>query len=383
MYHVVGVDPQRTRTAVVLREGDGRAGGAGGALPMVGDGYRRLIPNASLPPQRWATIAAEALLDAVGEVPVAELAALARSWCCDPLDPGFLTGLRARLFGYLGRLDPVARNGYRLAAVAVPGRENLLRERFTEAGLADLVTVDPADALLARWLVDPARPAVNGSVIAVSCGETWARVAAYTVDADDPRTLRRLAGSSSIVDGELDLTGTVLSAVLARCRQGVRSAEVLPIFDGALELANQLRTLGPADEVDWSGPLADRMFEPLRLSRAALAASTGVGHAVGAIADRVRTAVAMSGTAGPAALLVGGIGAVWPAVADGLTSLGPVWRSPEPESDLAIGAAWWPSLRYGVQRDPEIGALPSPGPVAGHEPAPPRPPTADVPPWLR
>lgn len=383
MYGVVGVDPQRTRTAVVLREGGGPGGGA---LSMVGDGYRRLVPNAVLPPDRWASPAAEARLDAIAGVPAAELAALSRSWCGDPLDPGFLTGLRGRLFGYLGRLDPIARNGYRVAAVAAPGTADLLRARFTAAGLADLVTVDPADALLARWLADPARPAGNGTVVAVACGETWARIAAYTVDTADPHTAHRLAGSSSDVAGEMDLTDTVLSAVLARCRQGVRPAEVLPVFDGALELAGQLRTLGPADEVDWSGPLADRMFEPLRLSRAALAGSADLAHQVGEIAARVRTAVAVSGVSRPTALLVGGIGAVWPAVGDGLAPLGPLWLSPEPEADLAIGAAGWPALRHAVRRPPEgvaAGVLTSPGRGAEQQPAPARPATADTPPWLR
>lgn len=381
MYHVVGVDPQRTRTVVVLREGDG---GTADALPMVGDGYRRLIPNAVLPPDRWATVAAEALLEAIGEVPATELAALARSWCCDPLDPGFLAGLRARLFRYLGRLDPVVRNGYRLAAVAVPGTEELLRDRFADAGLTGPIPVDPADALLARWFVDPARVAVEGGVIAVACGETWTRIAAYAPDAGDPRKLRRLDDVSSTVDCEIDLTSVVLSKVLGRCRQGVRPAEVLPVFDGALELASQLRALSPTDEVAWSGPLADRMFEPWWLSGAALTASaTSIAHARTAITERVRAAAKASGAGPPALLLVGGIGAVWPAVADALSSVGPLWRSPEPESDLAIGAAWWPSLRHAVRQDGDATPLSSPGPAVRHTPAPRRPADTDIPPWLR
>ncbi|MET7403778.1 hypothetical protein ABZS66_60945 [Dactylosporangium sp. NPDC005572] len=384
MQHVVGVDPQRTRTAVVLREGDG---GSGGALPMVGDGFRRLVPNAVLPPDRWATPAAEALLDAAGGAPAADLARLARSWCCDPLSADFLAGLRERLFGYLGRLAPAARNGYRVAAVAAPGTETLLRQRFTDAGLADVLTVDPADALLARWLVDPARPPAGGIVVAVACGEAWTRVATYAVDQAAPRTARRLAASASTVEGGVtDLAGAVTAAVLGRCRQGVRSAELLAMLDGALELAGRLRSLRADDEVEWAGPLTERMFEPLRLSRQSLAGTPGVAESLAEVAGRVRAAVTVGGTTRPAALLVGGIGAVWPAVADGLTSLGPVWQSPEPEADLAVGAAWWPSLRHGVQR-PETAeaAFAALAPATPRETVPAVAPqdSADIPPWLR
>jgi hypothetical protein len=378
MINVIGLDPQLSRTTVALLEGDGPAGGP---LPLVGDGYRRHIPNATRPPGGWGTRAAETLLaDALTGAGTPGPHALA--WRGDPWTVPFLTGVRDRLFGYLGRQAPIGRNGYRVAVLDAPDGRTDRRAVLDEAGLTDVVTVAPTDALLARWLTDPGRPdAGDGPVVVVARTDRQTTIAGYELRGPAAATVRRIPAATATVTGhEPDLTTAVVRAVLDRCRQGATAAQVLAAFDGSLELAAHLRATPPATELTWSGSLADRMYEPLRLSSTTLAGWPGVASAAAELNRRVRTVIAVTGR--PTALVVGGAGAVWPALVAPLTGLAPIWQSPEPEADLAIGAAWWPRLRMTLTApapDRPVAAAPQPSPPAGADPAD----KSALPPWLR
>lgn len=343
----LGADLQRDHTAVMLREPPSPA-------TAVGDGCRTLIPNAVRPDlNEWGSAAAGAP--------------------ADPLSVDFLLGLRRRLYGYLGQLAPLTRNGYRVFAVSPPDRPaTMLPSRFAEAGLPDVEQVDPADALLAHWLVTSgAQPA---PVIAVVCGEGWTVAAAYRAEGG---RLRRVPGAARISGPATGLTAAVVAEVCGRCRETPPAGEAFAAAQSVLEFAARLRSTD--EPVTWNGPLTDRMFEPFTRSRADVATAPGVIAA----AARLRRLADLVGDGQPAGtVVVGGTGSIWPVVARTLSAYGPVWQSRTPELDLATGATWWPAARslvadgsarsYTVLDEPETAA---PAPPPAGEPF--------VHPWLR
>src|SRR5262245_34002563 len=107
-----GIDHQRTMSVVWLREGRGSAA----RLRSIGDGYRRLIPNAVAGENIWGSRAALAAepYSAPGSDNLAD-----GLWFSLPDAPRFWRGLYQRLSSYLGRISPISQNGYS-AVVALP-----------------------------------------------------------------------------------------------------------------------------------------------------------------------------------------------------------------------------------------------------------------------
>ncbi|GIH29433.1 hypothetical protein Aph01nite_77430 [Acrocarpospora phusangensis] len=279
MTAAIGVDPQRSRSSIVLRE----SSGLGTQISVVGDGRRRLIPNA------WGGGATE-----------------------DPWDPEFLRGIRGRLSQYLG-VDA----GYRIT-LAVPLEKRVL-EVCAAAGLTGVGCVDPADALLCRWLSEPVDGAWRGRVSVAVVGETRTWLASYQVNADQSQ-VRRLPGARSVPYGSGAWCAELRRMVLDRCGEG--AVDPVAVLDGVYEFG---AALDPVQPTQWRGPLAERMFTPLRLSRAEMLAWPSVREVTGALRE-------LEGQ-----VVVGGVGAIWP-------FYDRAWRSDAPEHDLAVGAAWWPEL---------------------------------------
>lgn len=320
MTAVLGLDPQRSRTCLILRETAGTAT----AVTPVGDGHRRLVPNA-VRGDAWGSPAAG-----------------------NPADPWgvpFLRGVRERVAGYLGLRGRDHTRAYQVCLAlgpSAPDRVTTLA-RCRAAGLPEVTLADPVDALVCRRLVEPGHPVPSGMILVVACGEAWTSAAVYRAgpDAGHPARVRRVAGPLTAPQGAGPVTDRLARAVQDRTVEGVYAA--LEVEDGVLEYGALLRH-HPADEpVQWQGPLADRMFAPLRLSAAELRGWPEAGRladTMTGLADRL-----LDG-AEPAAIVVGGPGAVLPCVPEALGRRGALWQSPEPELDLAVGAAWWPGLRH-------------------------------------
>lgn len=342
MSGVFGVDLQHTRAVIVLLEGTD----ANLITQPIGDGTRLLIPAAAGPPPLWGSAAAEAALQRLA-VNRADLASHLLDWCCDPLEACFLRGIRDRLWAYLGQTDPTHRHGYHVCfAVDSPSRHSMapeaLRERCTEAGLSSNSTICPTDALICRWVTQPGSAVPSpGSIVAVSCGEAWTDVTSYRIHRADPG-IEITSGTPSRVEfGSGAVCAELARLVLDRSPEAVQPRSLLAILDGVLEFGATLRTQ-PADrDAEWNGPLADRMFAPLRLSRSDMARWPQVRATVDAVVAEVSRMAVVEPL-----ILIGGIGAVWPFIADALTPHARVWQSHNPADDIATGAAWWPRLRH-------------------------------------
>lgn len=366
----IGIDVQDSRTAITLLETS--AGGVSTAA--VGDGYRPLVPHAWTA-QAWGSPAAEAVLAAAGapaasagededqgQLPdAARLCELLFSWRRDPWADGFLNGLARRLDAYTGR-TPLLAGTYQLGVCAAPGTPDraAAAQRCESAGLPAPQFVDPADALLCRWLADAAaaggqiRPPASSSVIAVACGGDYTLARAYLVSASGRGFVVQAGRESRIAAGTAALGAAVAGDVLARCRPGVPPPALLALLDGVLEYAAAIRTRRSA-AADWSGPLAEYLFTPLRLTAGELAdrpEAAGLRQFLATEPGR------LSPGDPPAVIVVGGPGAAWPFAADWAGVTGPVWQSLEPELDLSIGASWWPLLRRA------FAVADAPGPAA-------------------
>ncbi|MQA81731.1 MAG: hypothetical protein GEV10_25200 [Streptosporangiales bacterium] len=384
MTGVVGIDSQHSWSAVVVNE----VSTEGTQCSPVGDGRRHLVPHAYDDEGRWGTAAAEAALDGSPETSLL-------SWRRDPWTVAFLAGVRDRLYAYLGDVAPTGAHGYAICTTEPAGPEApdaaTLGRTFAEAGLPDCWLVDPAAALVCRWLADETSGRLERprTVLAVVCGEERTTASAFRVEpTDDGRVTVRRDGTppDPTPHGVGPWHAELADTVVERCREGVRRGDALAVLDGVLEFGARLRSQrDPLEPVEWMGPLADRMFATLQVSRRSLAGQHQVVELTDAIRDRA--AEAMRTVDDPVDLvLAGGLGAVWPFAADTLQEHAPVWQSRRPELDLAVGATWWPALaaRFGTDAHPiEVAPAPAVEQLAEPVREPDAPATEERPPWLR
>jgi hypothetical protein len=376
----VGIDMQGARAAVCLVEWSGGQVRQG----PVGDGRRILIPVAATATS-WGSPAAEAVL---GALPAdCRLADSVFAWRQDAWSADFLAGLQRRLLGFLGQQQLARSRSHQVYICADPGSAAdwaTASELLDEAGLPGAEPVRPGDALLCRWLSETPEPP-SGPVLAVACGEGVTIVNTYTVQAGHALAVRA-DGETRVDAGCGPWVAEVAAGALRLCRPGVPARALLSLLDGVDEFAAVLRARPGDLTVEWTGPLSQFMFEPVRASRRELASRPAVTDVTGPVADAVRTA--LSAVAGDATLLVGGPSAAWPFVPDALAGLGTVWQSGDPTLDLAYGACWWELYRLSFRRDRALpGEGPLPGPVVAPARVPldsgarPEPPQDSVLPW--
>jgi len=356
----IGLDVQHSRTMIVVREGVQRS--------PVGDGLRRLVPNA-LADGLWASPAAEAILS--GGRPIPEW--LSR-WRTDPWSEAFLAGVHDRLTDFLGQVRPVHSNGYVVHLSTGPDVPDDSVALCASAGLRDTVPVEPGEALVCRWLAERVPGDWKGALTAVACGEAWTTATPYTVDRVGGRPVVTRGRAASRAVGGGAWCEELAADVLERCREGVPPVALLSLLDGVLELASALRD---RETTEWIGPLADQLFSSLTFTRRELAARPSVERVTAAVRELVQATSTRLDL-----LIVGGTCAVWPFIPDALHDLGPIWQSREPEQDLAVGAAWWPVLQpffVGVTPPPALAAraLEPRGPAQTISLTEPQPP------WLR
>ncbi|MFE5716972.1 hypothetical protein [Streptomyces erythrochromogenes] len=336
----LGLDVQYSGTVPALLEG-------GRPLP-VGDGLRVRIPHAYGEGVGWGSAAARCFL-ASGRATADRLL----EWRRDPWDAGFLTGLRDRVARYLGLPEGAGpAPGYRVVLCAGPGTPADAEEYVEEAGLGGALRVGPAEALLCRRLASPGQPLPTGALLAVVVGERWSVLAPFRVMRSDGGSvvLTRTGPDTVLAQGGGEWTELLAGRVLARCREDAPAADLLALADGVQECAARL---AQADAVEWQGAYAERLFAPLVVRGAELAADPAVADGLRLLGQSARAAVP-----GPSSVVLGGPGAVWPAIRSVLADPaagGSVWCGPDPATDLAAGAAWWPLLRSCFAPVPSAG----------------------------
>jgi hypothetical protein len=378
----IGIDHQRDRTLVVVREGD--------ALVPIGDGRVWSIPSRADAAGRWGSWALAAAED---------LALVQAAQTSPDLERVFWTGLCQRLSAHLGGLAPSRRQGFRVAvAVPDPGTDESrqLGGRLAEAGLPDAEIVASTDALLAAWLALAPHTADRPTVIAtVVAGDEAAWVRAYIPAASSqarascgPIVRSPGTGHSAIVRRVLDL-------LLERLPELPDPAALPALANGILAFAEDLSravTTDPASEIAWRGSYAAGLYTPLRLTPAEMASWPEPRALRVGLPLAVREAVQPlgEGRSQPDLIVLGGLGSAWPFAAQALVGLGvSIWPTPshgdgdDPRRLVATGATFWNGLQY-----TEIGTAPRPGRLDGGQrpPEPPvlRAPTPPVrPPWQR
>lgn len=348
-----GVDVQATRCVISLREGSALTARA----RAVGDGRRRFVPNALGPGGLWGSRAAEALTTVLPDDPGAPPSAPPSDWRADPWTTEFFRGLHDRLYAYLGSMAPTHRHGYDVCVCLEDGGgrpdPDRLRQLCRDAGLTESTTVRPTDALVCRWLTETAETAASeswtGRVVAIAGGEAWTAVMAYQIDRPEGRAPRaaRIEGQARLMDrGSGGWVSAMAGMIVKRCRENAPPMHDLGVQDGVMEFGARLRGGSRDQKVEWTGAMADRMFDPLRLTREDCAAWDEVTRVTGGLPSMVTASLGGAHRErGPDLVLIGGVAAIWPFIADAVSACGPVWRSSAPGEDLAAGAAWWPVFR--------------------------------------
>jgi hypothetical protein len=335
----VGLDLQWSRTTVALLEG----GPGQSAEMLVGDGHRAHIPNA-VHGDLWATAAVEAAYRA-GNGRLATVPDQVSGWRADPWSGAFLSSLARRLAGYLGDLPAIARNGYPGYLVGWLDVPANAADRLAAAGLPGIETVHPADAVLCRRLTDGCLPGPGADVAVVAVGERATAVAAYRLDwAPDGSIQRaRRTAARSLAAGSGPWTDALAGSMLQHIPEPPTPGMILSFLDAVREASG----IG-AGRASWSGPLSERLPASHRVSWEAAA----LREAAQAGIDDVRMALD-SVAPGRVPVLIGGPGATWAPLRAALAAQGRQVRySLDPLTDLARGAARWPTLRNAFTASP-------------------------------
>ncbi|RYX80671.1 hypothetical protein EON83_27560 [bacterium] len=350
-----GIDYGRALSVVCLRDGRGPRA----RTRLVGDGFRASIPHAvSAPlsppaldePLLWGS---RALETKAGIAALRPTDSASGPWLEQPGAVLFWRGLMRRLTAYIGRVKPLPSNGYEIL-VAVP-TENLTRtpedvkSLCREAGF-EVVTVVPAPhALLCRWMMEAmVMPWGNGSrtVASVCVGDDSVSVCAYRVTMRGTQLPQVTASSRCFSISECGgawWTTRLLQEVAERWRETPDIGGEMALRDAATEFGARLSRAAENEQVEWEGPLAERMFEVLRLSRRECQDWPEVAPLRRQLPDILRQAgQAVNGNGRLDLVLIGGVGAMWPFASEIASTVGPIWQSGFPLEDVARGAACWP-----------------------------------------
>lgn len=362
--HTIGIDHQRTHTALCLRE----AGSARAA--SIGDGWRAMVPNAFAEGGLWgsAALLAGAAPDAPESAP----------W----LAPGpFWKHLAERIFRFLGHVRPTRRNGYRVV-VALPGHSlphaSALAEFWAEAGLEHVTVISSLDALLVRWMQSRAGEQGERTVALACVGDAGCDVGAWRVRLDGRGRGRALAAGET---ERIDHTGLawwarrLIGLVRERFNEPLPPEQEAALFDAAFEFGMRLG----AGEEEWDGLFRERIYSPLKVSLADCRSWPEATILEGQLATALRRAWRALGAAKADHVVLGGPGAAWPLALACVGEMAGVWRSEGPALDIAQGAAFWeeghrPELLAARQAAEEAAPAPAVVKLAEGD---------EVPPWRR
>ncbi len=331
-----GIDHQSTYTAISLREEAAEA-----VTRRIGDGRQLLIPNLVAEPGLWGAAAVAGVnprpLYAQGS---ADAAAQGHFW----------GGLTAHLTAYLGRLAPVQENGYRVVLSIGDGLDaGAVASAARRAGLHDLDVITPVEALRCRWLIAPGeRPTRPQTVVAISCGDLTTTLEASVIDLASPGPPVILARSAG---ARIEAAGYAIWGQRLIDRLQESAIEPLGpdyVWNPAVRLSIRRLVSRFARErgtIEWDGGLPRRLFAPVRISFEDCQGWPEVVAATLRLRMAVDDELRSLSVSRADALLVGGIGSIWPFIADAARNLGDVWTSCDPSEDLASGAAAWHQVR--------------------------------------
>jgi len=374
-----GIDYQPTVTVIALREEDG----GGAHIASVGDGIRAVIPNAIARDGAWGSRADR-------HAPVFAASSTGGAWVEEPGARLFWGGLYGRLRSYLGRLEPVRRNGYRVA-IALQGANystdaHAVAALARAAGFDDIVAIPATHALLCRWLASPVlERGKEHVVVAIVVGEVSTLVGGFQLEWDSRGlpSVRAASTPLSLEAGQADWNRRLLDLVRKRLNEEPPAGFERSLRDAAIRYAIRLSQSSDNQQVEWREIFEERLFAPLSLSYAECGAwpeSVSFSHQ---LPEAVRGALRTVGSESADLLVVGGLGSVWPFAEKVAQGLGPVWHSGVAGDDVAVGAAWWGELcehPSGMLLDavPAIEAAASPQIIAETTPG-----QSVLPPWER
>jgi len=384
-----GIDYQQSLTVIALREEyEGRS-----VIRSVGDGSRSLIPNAVSLRGEWGSRAgkqpdvfAAGVLEPTGD----------GAWLDDPGPGLFWHGLYSRLRSYLGRLDPLRRNGYR-SVVALQGANweadaHAVGALARAAGFEEIVVIPSTHALLCRWLsTTHSSLAEVPCVVAVAVGETSTQVCGFRIEWSRPGTATIAAAS---IPSTLPRTGQaywnqrLFTLLKERLSEDLLAGHDRALRDAAMRYAIRLSRTEAGQSAEWREVFEDRLYQPLLLSLDRCQSWPEASNLAAQMPNAVRAALRTISSPRPDVLVVGGVGTVWPFAEVIATGMGicPVWRSGAPEDDVAAGATRWGELCQhpsGVLLDRSVSLGQAPTPSRDPLRSLPTDDAMSIPPWER
>ncbi len=348
----IGIDFGRTASTVCISEGDWRKKTG---WRNVGDGKRLLIPNAVDGEGRWASAAVEANSSTLR---AGFIEPEHGAWLDESTVEKYLSGLAKRIVSYLGRVEPVRRQGFEV--VIAPHSLDFLsaekailrvcRPNFIPA-FEDAFCIPPVRALLSRWAMErPSDGSKQVNAIVVHVGDTQSAVARYEVVFDEG--FARVAGSGILKAlpecGSFGWEQAMVKEIAQRSRSGTSAPILTEIFDAVRQVAALMRQDKPHASIRLPHQLAERMYHPMEFRRSEMVASMmEVNALTQPLAVLVEQSLQEMKAETPTEIIVGGVGAFWPFAFDSLSSLFMLrdmrfWQSTDPREDVARGAAIWP-----------------------------------------
>jgi hypothetical protein len=294
-----------------------------------------------------------------------------------------------RLAAFVGQPGVTHRHGYQGWVVGDAAVAAARRPLLAAAGLPDGTFVDPAEAVLAEWVVGATRgaatdPAFRGPVVVVACAEDTTVVDAFRVGGSGRPQLVRVADARRTVPhGIAPLRVRLVNEVLRRRSRRDLPVNVLALLAAAAEYGQQLADQ-PDRAIEWDGPLADQLISPLRLGQAELDDFTETRALVVPLRRAVDAAAAATGDPRRPTVVLGGEGAGWACLRRAAAgSERPVAWSADPELSLAAGAAYWSVVHRFARDIGPAGSGADPVPTAPvPDLMPPQQRRDRLPPWL-
>jgi hypothetical protein len=346
-----GIDYQASLTYVML----GETSGGHHLANSIGDGYRDIIPNL-VGPSAWGSAAASSKL---GDKVFQNGAGKPGAWLENPGASLFWQGLNHRLGHFLGGVAPTLANGYEcvvaLSTDATVESRDALRRLSYDAGLVDTECIRSSEALLSEWLGGFISDSFSSrTVVTVVCSDSLTLVRAFKVALNQSHQPAITPSGIEIVipAGHTAFVQRILNQVATRNREGLTARplkEKLCIEEAVLAFASRLSRAEANMPVLWTGPFREQLFTNFRLSPEecrswpeAIMIESQLPKAVHEVMGGIGT-----GESKPDAIIVGGIGSVWPCFGIALKGVKSTVSFRDPERAIALGAAIWPQMRGG------------------------------------
>jgi len=345
-----GIDYQRTLSIICLREGSNKEA----RFRLVSDGMRNLIPNVVHKDEQNELWGSKALNSKDSRWLTGVNTWEDGSWVAQPESSSFWGYIYRRLYTFLGRVEPVAQNGYQLVvgvqAENYPQVVSAVERICSAAGFKSIMLISAPAAILCRWVAEY-RISENRDkliVVVVAVGDVSTTVSAYELFPNQNQVFPPFHVTNASSPIHISTTGLaywnakLLNLVGTKLKDSITPKYNLAMRDAALEFGRYLGKVDSWQLLDWTGPLSQKMYTPLDLTRRQCDGWTEVSRLTLRLPQAIEQALsAITTNKQPDLILVGGVGAVYPFAKDAAAEVGQIWHSANPEEDVARGAAWW------------------------------------------